>query len=158
MKRLRMITFASTIAASAVGASAQTGPDATFSLKGYALGADMASCPAGFTTRKSGAKTLCGSPSQTLAGQPVEVFLINLYRGKVIGVAAAGVENPRDVTQALVSKFGEPTTSNPEANEYAWTRGGHALVVKPYSSTTAIVAVKDFAAYDAVKAEDAKDL
>lgn len=148
---MKNIAIASLVAAAAFGAAAQAPAPAAFELKGYALGADLAACPAGFKTARDGALIQCQSTSETLAGKPIKGFVIYTYRGKVAGIVAGGIESPIDISNALKVKFGLPAESKPHIDEYTWNKGRTIMRV-----TSRAVLLKDFAMFDEAKAEDAK--
>jgi len=153
MKKIAIAIF---VSAAAFGGSAQATAPATFELKGYALGADLANCPAGFTTDRDGAITQCRSLRETLGGKPVKYFVIYTYKAKIVGVAARGMDKPMDVANALIMKFGQPLESKKRLQEYTWNKGDAIMRVDAFNSTGGTVMLKDFAGYGAGKAENAR--
>ncbi|MDM0110227.1 hypothetical protein QTH97_35420 [Variovorax sp. J22R24] len=155
MRTATLAAIAAAIALATFGATAQTEVPATFELKGYALGAEMTSCPQGFSKHQQGAITECRSTSETLAGKPAKFFVVDLYKGKIVAVGAGGMSSPMDVANALMMKFGPPTESKAHIQEYTWHKGRTAMVIKAYSPATGMVILKDIANYEAARAEDA---
>lgn len=92
------------LATLAACANAQDG----YSLKGFAPGSKMSSCPVKWDVERKGASLVCSSTSQTLAGGPVALFELDLFKGRLVSVRAFGVREIRDVEQALIAKFGMP--------------------------------------------------
>ena len=94
----------------AAAANAQAG----YSLKGFVPGSKMSSCPANWGSERKGATLVCSSRSETLAGGPVALFELELFKGRLVSVSAFGVREIREVELALIAKFGMPVR---EAND-----------------------------------------
>lgn len=134
------------------------------SLKGFYLGQEMRQCPPETLSEETrGGRTMCGLGPTTLANQPADWHVVILIDGKVAGVMVKlpgrGPNANSTVREALIEKFGQPSSSKPHVNEARWNRGDGVLSFDGYRGT---VLISDLAANrrrssDAA-AENKKDL
>jgi hypothetical protein len=124
----RWITLTA-LAFAAGGACAQA-----FDLKGYAVGAPMADCPEETIKRGGKAPEIeCHLGPTTLANAPVEHVILSIYEGKLVSVlfflSKKGQYANGEVRDALMEKFGRPTSTKAHINEYNWLRPGQHLAM-----------------------------
>lgn len=121
------------LAAFAVDASAEP-----LELKGFRLGAPLASCPAGEQTGiplsvgvRAGVET-CNLGPTTFAGKPASTLYVYLFEGRLIGVSIQLKEKGRysngSAKEALLAKYGHPSReSKTHLNQWRWDQDGNTL-------------------------------
>lgn len=102
------------------------------SLKGFSLGQEMPKCPPETTSAQTkDSRTMCQLGPTTLANQPADWHAVIIIDGKVSGVfvklPSGGPHAYSSVRDALVEKFGQPTSNKPHINEARWNIGGGML-------------------------------
>lgn len=117
------------------------------SLKGFRLGQAMAQCPADSTAEEAGkdGSTLCNLGPTTLANHPATAHAVVLADGKVVGVMVSlpdrGPNASTQIRDALIEKFGQPTSRKSHLNEARWIRGNEALSFDGYRGAVILVDV-----------------
>ena len=114
------------------------------SLKGFHLGQEMAQCPPDTVSDEIGkdGTMMCNLGPTTLANHPATAHAVILAEGKVIGVMVRlpgrGAHASTPVRDALIDKFGEPTSRKAHLNEARWLRGAELLYFDGYNGTVAL--------------------
>lgn len=143
----------------AVTAHGQTPDETPFSIKEFAVGMPMESCPG---PSQAGTGTLAGSvlcriPADLLGGTPINAIFVALWQGRVLSVGAFLQKRGRyaapELVEALTEKYGRPDSSKAHLNEYRWRRNGQDLSFDGYDGT---VIATDRAAVDELRRINAK--
>jgi hypothetical protein len=104
----------------------------------------MAECPAETTRRdpqKSGS-VMCVLTGQTLAGEQLKFFILELLDGRIVTIAASLPTSGRNagsqIVDALREKYGKPAESKPHINSFVWQRGDLVIRFSGYDGMVVV--------------------
>jgi hypothetical protein len=126
-----------------------------YGLKGFTPGTKMTSCPAKWEAERKGSTLVCSSRSETLAGGPVALFELELFKGRLVSINAYGVEQIQAVEIGLVAKFGMPAPESTSTFSF-WPMEGASRM--SLSRKSAHVGVDDKNLFEEMKKAAQQDI
>ena len=135
------ITIAVAITAFSFNASAED-----LSVKGYAPGQIMSACPENSISKPGKTMLMCNLGQTTYAGAEARDIAVVIYKNEIIGIMVQLKNRGRyansGVLAALKEKFGSPTESKSNLNEYKWKQGSVILDFDGFAGTVLLADVE----------------